>query len=81
MRSTFSVHFYLKKQEMQNGKAPIYARITVDGKPKTFSTAKGRYYYFLPIRRNKASFNLSRNGVGIFRIFNSPKLRDRLLSN
>ncbi|KAA6304732.1 hypothetical protein EZS27_043619, partial [termite gut metagenome] len=34
--------------------------------------------YFLPMRRSKVSFNLSRNGVGTFRIFKSPKARERL---
>lgn len=42
MRSTFKVHFYLKRNEVrkEDGKAPIYARVTVDGNPKSFGTKK-----------------------------------------
>ncbi|SHK25047.1 site-specific integrase [Epilithonimonas mollis] len=38
-RSTFKLLFYLKKNEpKKNGNAPIMARITIDGVPKTFGT-------------------------------------------
>ena len=38
-RSTFKLLFYLKKNEpKKNGNAPIMARITIDGTPKTFGT-------------------------------------------
>jgi len=38
-RSTFKLLFYLKKNEpKKNGNAPIMARITIDGIPKTFGT-------------------------------------------
>ncbi|WP_134088309.1 site-specific integrase [Olivibacter sp. XZL3] len=38
-KSTFKLLFYLKKNELKkNGNAPIMARITVDGTPKTFGT-------------------------------------------
>ena len=54
----------------------------ISGQNRVFErTYRHRYSYFLPIRRSKASFNLSRNGVGVFRIFKSPKVRDRLWSN
>jgi site-specific recombinase XerD len=38
-KSTFKLLFYLKKNELKkNGNAPIMARITIDGTPKTFGT-------------------------------------------
>jgi integrase len=38
-KSTFKLLFYLKKNEpKKNGNAPIMARITIDGTPKTFGT-------------------------------------------
>lgn len=38
-KSTFKLLFYLKKNEpKKNGNAPIMARITIDGTPKTFAT-------------------------------------------
>ena len=38
-RSTFKLLFYLKKNEpKKNGNAPVMARITIDGIPKTFGT-------------------------------------------
>ena len=38
-KSTFKLLFYLKKNELKkNGNAPIMARITIDGVPKTFGT-------------------------------------------
>src|SRR5690554_935537 len=38
-RSTFKLLFYVKKNEpKKNGNAPIMARITIDGTPKTFGT-------------------------------------------
>lgn len=38
-RNTFKVHFYVKwKDVQQDGKVPIFGRITINGKPKTFST-------------------------------------------
>lgn len=38
-KSTFKLLFYLKKNELKkNGNAPIMARITIDGAPKTFGT-------------------------------------------
>lgn len=36
--STFGIVFYLKKYKAINGKAPIYIRITVDGKRVDIST-------------------------------------------
>ncbi|NJO69699.1 MAG: site-specific integrase, partial [Bacteroidetes bacterium] len=30
--NTFGIIFYIKRQKEKKGKAPIYARITVDGK-------------------------------------------------
>lgn len=38
--NTFGVIFYLKKQKEKEGKAPIYARITVDGKRSEVSIKK-----------------------------------------
>ena len=38
-KSTFKLLFYLKKNELKkNGNAPVMARITIDGTPKTFGT-------------------------------------------
>ena len=38
-KSTFKLLFYLKKNELKkNGNAPIMARITIDGTPKTLGT-------------------------------------------
>ena len=38
-KSTFKLLFYVKKNELKkNGNAPIMARITIDGTPKTFGT-------------------------------------------
>ncbi|MCA6441099.1 MULTISPECIES: site-specific integrase [unclassified Arcicella] len=38
-KSTFKLLFYLKKNELKkNGNAPIMARITIDGSPKTLGT-------------------------------------------
>jgi len=38
-KSTFKLLFYLKKNEpKKNGNAPIMARITIDGIPKTLGT-------------------------------------------
>ena len=38
-KSTFKLLFYLKKNDLKkNGNAPIMARITIDGTPKTFGT-------------------------------------------
>ena len=38
-RSTFKLLFYLKKNEpKKNGAVAIMGRITIDGKPATFST-------------------------------------------
>lgn len=38
-KSTFKLLFYLKKNEpKKNGNAPIMARITIDGTPKTLGT-------------------------------------------
>lgn len=38
-RNTFKVHFYVKWKDVQpDGKVPIFGRITINGKPKTFST-------------------------------------------
>lgn len=38
-KSTFKLLFYLKKNELKkNGNAPIMARITINGTPKTFGT-------------------------------------------
>ena len=30
-QSTFSILFRIKKNRLKNGKAPIYARVTIDG--------------------------------------------------
>jgi integrase/recombinase XerD len=38
--NTFGIIFYLKRQKGKNGKAPIYARITVDGKRAEISVKK-----------------------------------------
>ena len=38
--NTFGIIFYLKRQKVKNGKAPIYARITVDGKRAEISIKK-----------------------------------------
>ncbi len=38
--STFSVKFYLKKQKVKNGIAPIYARLNVNGKRVNISTKR-----------------------------------------
>jgi len=38
--NTFGIVFYLKRQKEKNGKAPIYARITVDGKRAEISIKK-----------------------------------------
>lgn len=35
--NSLGIIFYLKMQKKSNGKAPIYARITVDGKPSEIS--------------------------------------------
>ena len=38
-KSTYKLLFYLKKNELKkNGNAPIMARITIDGTPKTMGT-------------------------------------------
>ncbi len=38
-RNTFKVHFYIKWKVVQpDGKVPIFGRITINGKSKTFST-------------------------------------------
>ena len=37
VRSTFKVLFYLKRQSVQNGKAPIIGRITINGTISQFS--------------------------------------------
>ncbi len=38
-KSTFKLLFYLKRNELKkNGNAPVMARITIDGNPKTFGT-------------------------------------------
>ncbi len=38
-RNTFKVHFYVKWKDVQpDGKVPIFERITINGKPKTFNT-------------------------------------------
>ena len=37
VRSTFKVLFYLKRQSVQNGKAPIMGRITINGTISQFS--------------------------------------------
>ena len=38
--NTFGIIFYIKRQKEKNGKAPIYARITVDGKRVEVSIKK-----------------------------------------
>jgi len=41
MNKTFSILFYVKKSKiLANGKAPIYIRITIDGKPKEITTKR-----------------------------------------
>lgn len=40
-KNTFAVSFYLKKYKATDGKAPIYARITVDGKRVDLSVKQG----------------------------------------
>ncbi len=39
-KNTLGIIFYLKRQKSKNGKAPIYARITVDGKRAEISIKK-----------------------------------------
>ena len=40
--NSFGIHFFLKRyKERQNGTAPIYARITVNGNTKDFSVRRG----------------------------------------
>jgi len=39
-KNTFGIVFFLKKYKVKKGKAPIYARITVDGKRVDFSLKK-----------------------------------------
>ncbi|MBD8489091.1 hypothetical protein IFO69_10065 [Echinicola sp. CAU 1574] len=38
--NTFGVIFFIKKYKAKNGRAPIYARITVDGRRADFSVRK-----------------------------------------
>ncbi len=38
--NTFGIVFYIKRQKAKNGKAPIYSRITVDGKRVEISIKK-----------------------------------------
>jgi site-specific recombinase XerC len=38
--NTFGIVFYLKRQKQKKGKAPIYARITVDGQRVEISIKK-----------------------------------------
>ncbi len=41
MNKTFSLLFYVKKSKiLANGTAPIYLRITIDGKPKEITTKR-----------------------------------------
>ncbi len=38
--NTFGIVFYLRRQKEKNGRAPVYARITVDGKRTNVSLKK-----------------------------------------
>ena len=40
MKSTFKVLFYVKKQSVKNGKAPVMGRITINGTQAGFSCKK-----------------------------------------
>ena len=43
MKSTFKVLFYVKKQSVKNGKAPVMGRITINGTQAGFMLiVKGR---------------------------------------
>jgi len=59
-RSTFSVLFYIKRSKLlKDGQAPVYLRITIDGKSAEISLKRGINYKLWDITRNKAKGNSS----------------------
>lgn len=54
-RHTFKVHFYVKWKEVQeDGKVPIFGRITINGEPKTFSTQQSVSPHLWDVPSNRA---------------------------
>ena len=56
MKSTFKVLFYVKKQSVKNGKAPVMGRITINGTQAGFSCKKGANHQALPVHLRPRQF-------------------------
>ena len=54
MKSTFKVLFYVKKQSVKNGKAPIMGRITINGTQAGFSCKKEVSLALWDVKANRA---------------------------
>ena len=54
MKSTFKVLFYVKKQSVKNGKAPVMGRITINGTQAGFSCKKEVSLALWDVKTNRA---------------------------
>ena len=66
MKSTFKVLFYVKKQSVKNGKAPVMGRITINGTQAGFSCKKEVSLALWDVKTNRSCLTASSEGATPF---------------